>query len=147
SLKFTGNFGLLSMDDSHNGSSYISGWIDNGVSSSDLQSLLNANLIPLSAHDATKWDWNGNPGLKDTDIKALASHVGDTYLIPLFKAYNTGATDSSSYAAGILQGSNYSYNIVQFVGVKISAVDTTGNNKSVMVVPAACIDPNGVFSS
>jgi Flp pilus assembly protein TadG len=145
--KYTGNFGLLSLDDSSDGASTISGWIDSGVSSSDLQSLINANLIPLSAHDATKWDWKGNSGLKDGDVKDLSSHIGDTYLMPLFKAYNTGASKSSDYAAGSGQGTNYYYDIVQFVSVKLTAVDSSGKNKSVMVVPAAYIDPNAVFSS
>src|SRR5207244_3298848 len=42
SVKYKGNFGLLSLDDSHAGASTISGWVDNGMSSTDLQALTSA---------------------------------------------------------------------------------------------------------
>jgi Flp pilus assembly protein TadG len=142
SIKFTGNFGLLSLDQGNDGASTIRGWIDNGVPASDLKNEFNANLLPLSAHDPTKWDWKGNPGLKTSDIHALANHIGDTYLLPLYKPLDPGNPDPSTYAAGTGNGSHYYYNIVQFVGIKITYVD----NKSVVVQPAAMIDPNAVFN-
>src|SRR5262249_20167201 len=93
-IKYTGNFGLLSLDQGNDGSSTISGWIDNGVPWSDLQHEVSAKLIPLSQHDATKWDWEGNPGLKTSDIHALQSHIGDLYLLPLFKPVDDGVPNS-----------------------------------------------------
>jgi hypothetical protein len=138
SLKFPGNFGLLSLDQANDGSSTLGGWIDNGVPASDLQREFSAGLLPLSAHDPSKWDWSGASGLKTSDIHSLEIHVGATYLLPLFKPSNPGP---NNYAAGVGQGSNYYYNIVEFVGVTITYVD----NKSVYVQPTDVIDPNAVF--
>jgi Flp pilus assembly protein TadG len=142
SIKFTGNFGLLSLDQGNDGSSTISGWINNGTPWSDLQNEVNANLIPLSKHDPTKWDWEGNPGLKTSDIHALQSHIGEQYLLPLFKPLDPGSPDPNTYAAGSGNGGNYYYNIVQFVGITITAVD----NKSVHIQPSAFISPDLVFN-
>jgi Flp pilus assembly protein TadG len=143
SIKYDGNFGLLSLDQGNDGASTISGWIDNGVPASDMQKEFDANLLPLSSHDPTKWDWKGNPGLKTSDIHALENDIGKSYLLPLFKPLNDGSTDPTQYAAGTGQGSNYSYNIVQFVAVTITYVDNSG----VHVQPTAILDPNAVFSS
>ncbi|HUY37005.1 MAG TPA: pilus assembly protein TadG-related protein [Pirellulales bacterium] len=143
STQFTGNFGLLSLDQSTDGASTISNWINNGVQASDLQPEFNANLLPLSAHDPNTWDWKGNPGLKTSVIHTLANHVGDSYLMPLFKPYNAGVPNPATYAAGTGNGTNYYYNVVQFVGVTITYVD----NGSVSVQPCGVLDPNAVFSS
>jgi Flp pilus assembly protein TadG len=142
SIKFTGNFGLLSLDQGNDGASTISGWIANGVSSSDLQNESSANLLPLSAHDSTKWDWKGNPGLKTSDIHTISGYVGSQYLLPLFKPYNDGNLDPTQYAAGTGQGSNYYYNIVQFVAITITSVD----NKSVHVQPSAMVVPQALYN-
>ncbi len=40
SLKDTGNFGLLGLDDSHAGASTVSSWITSGLTQADLQNLL-----------------------------------------------------------------------------------------------------------
>ena len=48
SLKAPGNFGELSLDDSHTGASTTTGWINNGVSASDVQALTNNGVIPLA---------------------------------------------------------------------------------------------------
>jgi hypothetical protein len=62
----------------------------------------------------------------------------------LYKPVNPSVTN---YQAGSGQGSNYYYTIVQFVGMKISYVDSTGNNKAIKVQPSALIDPNALYSS
>src|SRR5262249_3636438 len=49
-VKDPGNFGELSLDGSHTGASITAGWIDNGISSSDVSALKALHLIPLSAH-------------------------------------------------------------------------------------------------
>jgi Flp pilus assembly protein TadG len=141
SVKDKGNFGELSLDNSHAGSSDITSWIDTGMSAADVQALTAANLLPLSQHDATKWDWLGNPGLKAATIKAVNSYQGQTFIMPLFKPYN--ASDQS-YQAGVGQGSGYYYNIVQFQAVRIILPSQT--NKQVVIQPAAYIDPDLVFS-
>lgn len=143
--KDRGNFGELSLDQSNNGASTISGWIDNGVTSTDLQANYTKGLLPLSQHDSNGFpDWKGNPGLKTSTIQSVGDHVGDLYLLPLYKPVNS---NSGSYEAGSGQGSNYYYTIVQFVGVRISAVDATGNKKSIKVQPAAMTDLNAKYGS
>jgi Flp pilus assembly protein TadG len=141
SIKDTGNFGLLSLDDSHNGASEIRNWISNGLQPTDVQALKNANLIPLSSH-SSQWDWSGNPGLKASDIMAINENVGKTYILPLFKpAISNGA----NYEAGVGNGSHYDYNIVRFVGVKI--MPPTSSNRNVMVMPFAVSDPNQLLTA
>jgi hypothetical protein len=148
SIKATGNFGELSLDQGNDGASVISDWIDNGVQQTDLQAEYTTGLLPLSSHDPNGApDWMGNPGLKNSTIQSVGAHVGDLYLLPLFKPVNPGDGNGNGYQAGTGQGSNFYYTIVQFVGVKITAVDSTGNNKSIKVMPSALIDPNLVVRS
>jgi Flp pilus assembly protein TadG len=143
SIKFVGNFGLLSLDQMNDGASTTVGWIDNGVSSTDLQQEINTNLLPLSSHNPNSWDWKGSPGLTTDSIHALSYRVGDVYIIPLFKPANPGVPDPTTYAAGVNTGTSYSYDIVQFAAVRISYVD----NSTVKVQPAAAIDPNAVLTN
>jgi hypothetical protein len=142
SIKFVGNFGMLSLDQLTDGASTIGSWIDNGVSMNTLQVDVNDNLLPLSAHNPNAWDWKGNSGLKTSDIHAVMPVVGNTYLLPLFKPVDPGIPDPSTYQPGVNTGTNYGYNIVQFVGIRITFV----NNSSVMVEPAGVIDPNPLFT-
>jgi Flp pilus assembly protein TadG len=146
-----GNFGMLSLDDSSNSASAIRGWIDSGLASSDLATLQGDHLLPLSSHDTTLWDWKGAPGFKASDLNSLA--VGTTYLLPLFKPVvaTTGssyqATDKSAGPAtpgngGV--GQNAYYQIVQFVGVKITQVDKSSD---VYVRPTYVLDPAAVLSA
>ncbi len=148
SVKDTGNFGLLGLDDSHAGASTVSGWITDGMTQADLTTLLSNQagdetpLIPLSQHNASilpsastdgmgSWNWVGDTGLKTSVLHTLESYVGTTFLLPLFQPLDSAS--GSSYAAGNGNGSHYYYNIVQFVSVQIVYVD----NKSVIVQPAA----------
>ena len=146
SVKDTGNFGLLGLDDSHVGASTVSSWITSGMSQSDLQNLLNNSaadqtpLIPLSQHNANilpsastdglgSWNWVGDTGMKTSVLHTLEGYVGDTFILPLFQPLN--GTPGSAYTAGNGNGSHYYYNIVKFVAVQIIYVD----NKSVIVQP------------
>ncbi len=144
SVKFTGNFGELSLDQSNDGASTISAWIDYGVSTTDIQQDKNAGLLPLSQHNANSApDWKGNPGLKTSTIHTAANHVGETYLLPLFKPVNNGSSDPNAYQAGIGNGSHYYYTIVQFVAIKIVSAD----DKSIVVQPLADIDANAILAN
>ena len=56
SVKDTGNFGLLGLDDSHAGASTVSGWVASGLTQTEVSQLLSARhdqtpLIPLSQHN------------------------------------------------------------------------------------------------
>jgi Flp pilus assembly protein TadG len=144
SVKFSGNFGELSLDQANDGASTLSGWINNGVPQNDLKQEFNDHLLPLSKHDPNSPpDWKGDPGLKDSTIKAVGDNVGQLYLLPLYKPVNAGTPPNyTDYQAGSGNGSKYDYTIVAFVGIKIVSVDSTGNDKSIKVAPAALIDPS-----
>jgi hypothetical protein len=143
SVKAPGNFGQLSLNDSHVGNSTEVGWVNNGIGSTEIQALANANLIPLSAHNNTLWDWQGDTGMKQSLVSAINAKAGQHYLLPLFNPYNNGIPDPSTYSAGTGQGSNYYYQIVQFVGITI----VPANNGTVVVQPYAMISPNTLFAS
>jgi Flp pilus assembly protein TadG len=138
SIKAPGNFGQLSLDDSHIGADTEKGWVDNGMSPSDTKALLAANLIPLSGHPANTWDWLGDTGLKGSLIMDINNHVGQTYMLPLFQPVSTGP-----YQPGVNVGSHYAFDIVQFVGVTI--VQPSDTNKQVVIQPAAAVNGNAVF--
>jgi Flp pilus assembly protein TadG len=140
SVKATGNFGFLSLDDSHVGASTINAWISNGVAPSDISSLLSANLVPLSSHPANTWDWQGDTGFKASDVSAINNQVGNTYILPLFTPYDSS---SNNYSAGTGKGSHYYYDIVQFVAVTI--VTSPSSNRQVWVQPAPITDPNMIL--
>jgi Flp pilus assembly protein TadG len=149
-----GNFGLLSLSGAHVGSSTTQNWIQYGMSQSDVNGLKSSGpnsqtstaLIPLSVHDSTiwptagagnawsnlgSWNWIGSTGMQQSDINTLSRYEGQTFLLPLFKAYNS--SPGSNYAPGIGQGSDYYYNIVEFVSIKVVS---TGSH-SVIVQPSA----------
>ena len=133
-----GNFGQLSLNDSHVGDSTEVGWVNNGAAASDIQALQKANLIPLSKHSASAWDWQGDTGFKQSLVSAINGQAGNDYLLPLFTPY----TPSPNYQAANGNGSNTFYNIVQFVGIQIV---TGPSNKGVYVQPVANIVPSAVF--
>jgi hypothetical protein len=141
SVKAPGNFGQLSLDDNHVGDSTEVGWVNNGVSASDIQALQSANLMPLSSHDPTKWNWQGDTGLKASLISAINAKAGQKFMLPLFKPYNSGVPTPLDYSAGTGQGSNYYYQIVQFV-----AVTVVPSNGTVVVQPTVMLNPNFTFT-
>jgi len=139
SVSAPGNFGQLSLNDSHVGESTEAGWVTNGISSSDLNALTSNNLIPLSAHDPTKWDWQGDTGMKSSLVSTINSCVGQTFILPLFNPYSP----APSYSAGTGNGSHYYYQIVQFVPVKIMPSSSGG----VTVEPTALLEPNATLTN
>jgi Flp pilus assembly protein TadG len=151
SVKYAGNFGLLTLDGSHAGSSTMRNWVVNGMQQSDYQGLISAGtssqtpLIPLSQHNASilpsastdgkgSWNWVGDPGMQQDVVATVNNYAGQTFLLPLFKPLNDGSSDPSSYAAGTGNGSHYYYNIVQFVAVKIVSA-----NHAVVIEPSPMV--------
>ena len=140
STSFPGNFGQLSLNDSHAGASTEKGWVDNGISSSDISALVSSNLIPLSQHSSKNWDWAGDTGLKASLIMDINNYVGQTFILPLFNPVNSSA---GNYQAAQGTGANATYQVVQFVGIQI--LPSPNNNGEVIVQPAAVVDPNAIF--
>jgi hypothetical protein len=105
--------------------------------------------VPSGAHDPNiadqnvggqggSWNWQGDPGFRSTDAQTLNANPG-VYLLPLYKAFNSGTPSASDYAACPGQGANYYYNIVDFVPVQITFVDGQQNNRTVWIKPAAMV--------
>lgn len=144
--KFKGNFGLLSLDDNHAGASEMRSWVDNGMTSANIQALIDGNLIPLS-NGVNLWDWRGDTGFKSSLVQDVNNYVGKSFILPLFTPFDNGSnyTNSNAYQAGNGKGSNYDYNIVEFIGLKI--MPPTDYNREILVQPSAVIDPNAVFQT
>ncbi len=134
--QYVGNFGQLALDDAHAGAATIKYWIDNGLNPAGIQTLINNNLIPVTAHNPNSWDWIGDPGFKASTVSEVNNYTGTSFLLPLFKAYNS---DPSNYQAGTGQGANYYYNIVGFVAVTIMPVNDS--NRQIVVQPTNYFDP------
>ena len=113
SVKESGNFGYLGLDDAHAGASTVSSWITSGLTQSDLQTLQSNSasdetpLIPLSSHNQSiqpsastdgmgSWNWVGDTGMKTSDIHTLSNYVGDRFLLPLFTPLDPGTTTTTT---------------------------------------------------
>ena len=138
SVNAPGNFGWLSMDNSTVSASTLRGWIDDGLGQSDINKLTVDGLIPLSSHNSNSWDWQGKTGFTASGVMEVNAHVGETYVMPLYKAY-------SASSAGVGQGKNYFYNVVEFVGIRIT--QPTASNQNIQVQPAPIVVPNAILDS
>lgn len=138
---YTGNFGQLSLNNSNVGDSVMRTWVQNGCSSADLGADIAAGLLPISSHDATKWDWQGSSGFESALIQTVNNNIGQVSWLPLFKPYNA---NQATYAPGVGSGANYYYNIVAFVPVKI--VQPTNGNRQVVLQSVDLVDSAAVFS-
>jgi Flp pilus assembly protein TadG len=142
SIKFTGNFGELALDDDHAGASEIKSWIHSGLPPCSVATLLSRQLLPLDQHNPNAWDWSGNPGTKTSTISAVNDYVGETFLLPLYKAKNSSP---KKYQAGVGKGSHYDYNIVRFVPIRI--MPSSHSAHDVIVQPSGGVDPMAVFDA
>jgi Flp pilus assembly protein TadG len=133
-----GNFGLLCIGPPTNSEPSYADWIRHGPTSSDLQYLLDHEMLPVSQQDPR--DWKGSPGLKNSLNTDCAAIIGQPRLLPLFEPKS-----KAPYQAASGNGSNTTYRIVGFVGVKISQVTGNGNNLKVSIQPCLVIDPTAVY--
>jgi len=140
SIKNTGNFGQLSLNDGNVGNSVMKTWLQDGVNSSDIGALIQHGLLPLSSHNPNAWDWQGSTGFQSSLIQSANTYVGKTFWLPLFKPVDS---NSATYTPGVGKGSNFSYNIVAFVPVQI--VQSQNSNRQVVLQPADVIDSSAAF--
>jgi Flp pilus assembly protein TadG len=145
----SGNFGMLSLDDSSNSASTIRDWIDNGISASELSSLHSDHLLPATLTTPADTEWKGAPGFKASDLNELS--VGQSFMMPLFQpvvstpgsSYQaTGGSTGTGQVGNSGHGNNTYYDIVGFVAVQISQVDKSSD---AYVQPAAMISPTFVY--
>ncbi len=152
-----GNFGMLSLNDSSNAASDIDSWILNGMSSDDLNFLKSNGILPLPQPNPGLWNWKGATGFKSSDLNDLP--VGQSFLLPVFEP--VVGTPGSTYEAAVGTtyqssdktsgtatvgdsgvGQNAYYNIVGFVGVQITTLDSSSD---ALIQPAGVTVPTAVF--
>lgn len=133
-----GNFGLLCIGPWTNAQPEFSDWILNGPTASDLQTLINAGSFPVSM--TTPKPWKGSPGLKSSLLPDFIAIKNQPRLLPLFKP-----AASSPYQAASGSGSNTTYSIVGFVGVRVSQAVGHGTNMTICVEPCDVIDATAIF--
>jgi hypothetical protein len=138
SISTVGNFGWISLNDAHVGASTLNSWITNGPTNNDIQALVVNGLIPLSGNVTPQWSWDAENGFKSSDVQTVNVNVGNTYVIPLFRPFS-----SSPYQPAVGQGSNFYYDIVAFVGVKL--VQPADANRQVVVMPVPITDPTMIL--
>ena len=132
SVKASGNFGQLSRDHYDAGASEIRDWISNGISPTEIAALKSSGLIPLSCI-LPAWTGRGNPGFKAPTVMEVNDHAGQIFILPLFKAYSKGdgnGKEGKGYEAGVGNGSDYNYNIVQFVAIRLMEPGEPGNYRT-----------------
>jgi Flp pilus assembly protein TadG len=147
----SGNFGMLSLDNSSNSASTIRDWIDSGVPTSDLNKLHTDKLLPAKVTITPDAEWKGAPGFKASDLNSLT--VGQDFMLPVFQPIVSTAGNSYQATAGSTgtgqagnagHGSNTYYDIVGFVAVQITQVDKSSD---AYVQPVAMISPTFVYDS
>lgn len=128
-----GNRGTVDIGSSGNSTADLSRQIRQGVSAEDLSHLPGGTLSP--GPDGTI-SLNGDTGISAGIKDDLASIIGETRIIPLFTKVSGN-------------GNNATYTIVQFVGVRVLAVNLTGklSNRYVMVQPASMVVDGGIPAS
>jgi Flp pilus assembly protein TadG len=114
-----------------------------------------------NVHNQTMYDWPAIPGMKDTDIQALIPAVGANVWMPLFSPpslpnatggyapalkdpgqYTPGSTPTASMASG---GNNVYLNVVDYVSVTITQVDSSGGGKAIMIQPGPASGIGGTY--
>ena len=117
-----GNRGTVDIGNPNNSTADLSRQIRNGINASDM-AWMPGGKLDLSATGTLLL--GGDTGMSNGIKDDLAAIIGQTRVIPLFT--NVGGN-----------GNNAEYTIVQFVGIRVMAVNLTGNPSSryVMVEPA-----------
>lgn len=125
----SGNRGSVSLGSPGSSTGDLRQWIVDGMSDSDMQYFggqLSNDQCPIAMDGAT--------GVKGGMEGALESIIGQPRVMPLFSTVSGAGTNST-------------YTIVQFVGVRIMAVNLSGGTKSLIVQPATVADETAVPDS
>ena len=125
-----GNRGTVNIGASNNSTATLVRQITDGISPADLAYYPNGKLTFDSSGNMYL---NANPGISAGSKSALASIIGQTRMIPIFKSV-------------VGNGNNAEYDIVEFVGVRIMDVNLTGSmsSKHLTVQPAVFYTRGGI---
>lgn len=135
-----GNFGLLCIGPWTNSDAIYADWVEYGPSASDIQTLIDEGKLPTS--ESNPKSWKGSPGLRNTLRKQFIDIIGMPRLLPLFIP-----ASQNPYQAASGVGSNASYKIAAFAGVKVTSVTGNGTNLNITVQPYDVLDPTALYDS
>jgi len=135
-----GNFGLLCIGPPSSSVNPFRDWIDYGPTSSDLQYLVDHDMLPVSATSTKLWE--GGPGMKSTLRCNFANIIGQPRLIPLFEPIQR-----TPYQAATGEGSHTYYQVLGFGGVTVTEASGSGSNMNISVQPCAVLDPTVIYQA
>jgi Flp pilus assembly protein TadG len=133
-----GNFGLLCIGPPSSSVNPFRDWIDYGPTASDLQYLVEHNMLPVSP--TARKMWEGGPGMKSTLRSNFYGIIGKPRLLPLFEPISR-----DPYQAATGEGSHTYYQIQGFGGVTITEASGSGSNMLIAIQPCATLDPTAVY--
>ena len=117
-----GNFGSLDLGTSSNGTPELARQLRYGPNASDFNIMKTAGKLAADGSLQSPVAMTGDTGISNGTKDDWAAIVGQNKIIPLYDTVGGN-------------GNNASYHIVGFAGVRIVAVDMTGNPKQVWVQP------------
>ncbi|MGE5755238.1 MAG: TadE/TadG family type IV pilus assembly protein [Planctomycetaceae bacterium] len=127
-----GNFGLVSLGHPASSDPTFSDWITKGPDSTDIQYLLDNNLLPITPNKSGEFPaWDAGPGLKSNLVTDLNDIIGQPRIVPLYNTYSG-------------QGTGATYNIVGFAGVTVVQATDRGNNIQITLQPIPVTDPTAI---
>ncbi|MDX1947738.1 MAG: pilus assembly protein TadG-related protein [Pirellulaceae bacterium] len=124
-----GNRGTVDIGGSNNSTADLARQITDGISADDLEDLGK----PFELGSDGTMTLNGDTGISAGVKDELASIIGQTRIIPIFRSV-TGP------------GNNAQYTIVKFAGIRVLAVKLTGSmsSKMLMIQPATVVAKGGI---
>ena len=129
-----GNRGTVDLGNPNNSTADLVRQITYGLNASDLSFFPN-NTIRT---DTGPVILNGDTGISAGIKASLDAIKGQPRLMPIFTIVGTQQQATSGNMTGAkASGNNVYYRVTKFVGVRIMFVELTGNNKRVIIQPAA----------
>jgi Flp pilus assembly protein TadG len=124
-----GNRGTVDIGAGNNSTSDLARQIEHGISADDFDAIGGS----LEFGDDGVLHLNGDPGISAGVKDELASIIGKSRIIPLFRSVSGN-------------GNNADYSIVKWVGIRVMRVDLSGGNKKVMVQPCNIVTKGGIYA-
>jgi Flp pilus assembly protein TadG len=119
-----GNFGSIDLGSASNGTPELARQLRNGPTQADFDILQSGKKLASDGSLQAPVTLGGDTGISNGTKDDWAAIIGQNKIIPLYSTVSGN-------------GNNAAYNIVGFAGVRIVAVDLTGNPKRVWVQPTS----------
>ena len=131
-----GNFGTINIGGNNNSTAVLRRQIELGLNADDFSDYPDQQLV-INPAPADGLTFTGNTGISAGMASALRTIVGEPRIVPLYETV-------------VGNGSNATYTIVKFVGVRVVEVDFKGSvnsGKRLVLQPANVIIPHTVQAS